>query len=217
MANIIVFEVQLIPDFDPTQIQPDEGDYFTYGPTIQADPHTQDTDLADKILDVDFTRRGSWNDLPSVEEKRRRIIAAIDYIETHYRLIGEKLDPDQPREWPRSVFSVADVDPTKRMDVPMDYFRACVLLAGSIAVDPSTTNPTISTNNIKRDKTGPLETEFFHPNALPTDLPVQDSDILNLLEPFLAGDESDVGGVSYIGPSNTSVEYNLITKKQRYW
>ena len=98
---------------------------------------------------------------------------------------GNKLDQNQPRFWPRDQFSTVDCP------VPLNYYRACVLLAGSIAVDPSTVNPTINNGNVKRDKTGPLETEFFHPGSLQKLEAIQDQDILNLLQPYLHPDQQN--------------------------
>ena len=97
----------------------------------------------------------------------------LDYIESFEpQLDGERADPEQPLSWPRTLTS----------GVPLAIKQAQMVAA--IESDKGTNLfPVQSGAVMKRDKTGPLETEWFEGTETTISIPQIDG----LMAPFLKG------------------------------
>lgn len=92
------------------------------------------------------------------------LVKAMDYLETYEtRWKGCRVSADQPLAWPRRGVRIEGY--SYPADAIPKQLKAgqCVLAVAAASLDllPSV-DP--SAANVKRDKVGPLETEFFGPN-----------------------------------------------------
>ncbi len=115
---------------------------------------------ADDYLAVDPTRSVAWNAL-SDDDKGRNLVAATRRLDL-LKYSGEKADPDQVNEWPRTGATCAG-EPVTSTDVPTQIEQATSLIAGSIALTPTQANAGTSGSNIKIVRAGSAEVEFFRP------------------------------------------------------
>lgn len=115
--------------------------------------------------------------------------------------IGDRASADQALEWPRTdaidangVEYSDDAWPTRLVNAVIEQVIADAIagkLGSSATTDP--VNPSLTTSNLKRQKIGPLEKEFFAPTATVVDLtsvarfaPI----VQNLLAPLLRDDNT---------------------------
>lgn len=140
--------------------------------------------------------KAAWNALDD-DEKLAGLTARTMDIDT-LDWIGDRASDDQALEWPRTDtdYSV-DAWPTRLVNAVIQQTFADAL-SGTIGTG-ATANPVNpeTTANIKREKVGPIETEWFGPTATATNIgaferfaPI----VQNLLRPLIAiADESAWG------------------------
>lgn len=94
-------------------------------------------------------------------------------------LIGDKADADQALELPRDSDTTIDVRAVLATQLLAFYLAERASL-GEIGT------PIANNGNVKRDKTGPLETEYFAPSVTSTAFDALPSYVRALLTPLLA-------------------------------
>lgn len=89
------------------------------------------------------------------------LVKSCDGLEAFYdRYSGTKGSATQGREWPREGATINGVFPIGDDEIPINLKYA--QMEGAIEVDSGNElQATIDSVSIKRDKVGPLETEFF--------------------------------------------------------
>lgn len=138
---------------------------------------------ADRYLAVDPVRAAPWAAL-TADTKGSRLIAATRRLDL-LDFSGKRAEADQPLAWPRvnSTRNGASRDPGS--GVPLEVQNATILLAGSIATDPTQAEAGGSGSNIRRERVGPIETEYFRPTI--PGLPLQDRTAFDVIAPWLSG------------------------------
>ena len=104
-----------------------------------------------------------WSSL-STEQKEAALIMATASIDSEYKFYGQLLDTTQSLMWPRTQF----FDTEGRLQgglgvIPESLKQAVAALAYQFAkVNPLTDVPNESKTNIRREKVGPSEIEYFY-------------------------------------------------------
>lgn len=93
------------------------------------------------------------------------LIRAMDYIAAQEdRFKGARVTAVQPLSWPRrGVWIFGNIFPNDAIPVQLKSGQCELAIAAQTLALMPTVDP--SQSSIKRDKTGPLETEFFGPAA----------------------------------------------------
>lgn len=160
----------------PEQISIGEVGYWSYANVNEADEYLNATISATV-----------WRAETDEEQKARALISATRWIDT-LEFIGEKSQPDQALQWPRTGIEGVDeyIEP-----IEVDY--ATIELANMLLIDPAlqTTLSTVGISETKRLKAGSVEIEYFRGSTtlssnLVTLLPFPKS-ILDILRPYLSG------------------------------
>lgn len=116
-------------------------------------------------------------------EKEVALRRATQFMLANYRQrwVGRRVSQAQALDWPRYGVCV-DGFPARADVVPVEVVNACIDLAvRSAAGEELMPDLDVGNNQIKRDKTGPLETEYFENN---TDAASRFVAIDAALEPF---------------------------------
>jgi hypothetical protein len=123
----------------------------------------------------------SWFDL-DVDVKERALRKATIFMRQVYRSRwdGARVSSAQALDWPRYGICV-DGFPVLSTTIPEDVKRACAELALRSIGEDLLPDLDIGNNQIKKDKTGPLETEYFENN---TDARSRFASIDALLAPY---------------------------------
>lgn len=117
----------------------------------------------------------SWDG--SNEVKQAALIKATDYIQEKYSFSGDKVEADQPLDWPRSC-----VPNTNYNVIPDRLKQAVCLLALEVMTNPL--NPSITPQGqVKFKKVDVIEVEYFAATSTTTKRPAIDG----LLRPYLSG------------------------------
>lgn len=147
---------------------------------------------ADAYLAVDPARAAAWAAL-TTDQKGGNLVAATRRLDL-LSWQGEKTGgASQENEWPRTGLTYPDGTPVSTTEVPKAVENACVLLAGSVALDADVADAGTSGSNVKRAKAGSAEVEFFRRSD---GRPLQDETAFALVVPFL--EASALGGA--LGP-----------------
>lgn len=109
---------------------------------------------ADAYLAVDPERRRAWAALDT-DTKGVNLAAATRRLDG-LRWAGRRAADAQATEWPR----VDATPPTT--GIPSEIERAAILLAGDLAVDPSSLSATPSEGDVQSERIGPLAVSYFH-------------------------------------------------------
>ena len=166
------------------QVTIDGNTYDTY-----ADVATADEYLGGSISPNATAWRGA-----DADTKSRGLVSATRWLDEQ-NWLGQKTDPDQPLQWPRT--GVDGVDPNT---VPQAIMDACILLAAGLVADPEMRS-TISQTATKRMKAGSVEIEYFRGQTVQIQTPFP-ADIMALIKPYL-GDSSDGTGAGRFGGSKS--------------
>lgn len=126
----------------------DTSDYTSYA----------SLDEANKFLRPD-SRWTAWNPL-SDEQKEVRLIQATREIDRAGTYTGTKVVESQPTEFPRMGLKRDGIAVTQTL--PDDIVEACILLAGTIATNPSviSVTTTTATRQISGITAGPVEIQY---------------------------------------------------------
>lgn len=138
-----------------------------------------DVPAADEFLAADFGAT-AWRAETDDEQKSRALVSATRLLD---RLVwaGDKTDPDQILAWPRSNTGLSDVDEDT---VPQPIIDASIVLAKLIhAGSKVDSQPSTQSGNIRRQRAGSVELEYFFPQDNPTRLPIE---VEELVARFLA-------------------------------
>jgi len=102
----------------------------------------------------------------SEELQEQALRRAMIFMKQAYRQrwAGSRVTRTQALDWPRAGVCVEDF-PVLSDEVPEEVVEACCELALRAAAGELLPDLEIGTNQIKKDKTGPLETEFFENNV----------------------------------------------------
>lgn len=109
----------------------------------------------------------AWGALDT-EQKERALRRATDFMTANYRArwSGGRVSQNQSLDWPRSGV-IVDGFAVPSTVVPADVVRACIDLAIRASTSDLLPDLDAGSNQIKVDKTGPLETEYFQNNVDP--------------------------------------------------
>lgn len=125
------------------------------------------------------------------DNKARSLVMATRWIDAQ-NWLGEKSDPDQPLQWPRS--GIAGVDP---LVVPQQIVDASITLAAMLIENPALQTELSSGGaaETKRLKAGSAEIEYFRSaSAFKWKNNIFPPDIWNLLRGWLVGSAGGYGG-----------------------
>lgn len=153
-------------------------DYHSYATVAEADSY----------LEADFTAT-AWRDEEDEDQKARALVTASRLLD---RLVwlGEKTDEDQTTAWPRDGVPGVDDGTTPQQVADATCVLASMILDGNEVV----TSPS-QASNIKRQKAGSVEQEFFRPGgATNARLPLP---VAELLRGLLGGIASLAGSIAY--------------------
>ena len=172
-------------------------------------------DEANEYLRVD-SRWTVWNAITDDVEKEIRLIQATREIDHAGKYSGTKMDASQPLEFPRMGLRCNGVPVTESL--PEDIVEACILLAGSIAINPSSISPatTTATRLPIEIEAGP--TRIRYPDASAAVVPentlvIPDATADALIRCYFAGSES--GGVATSISSGTDGESEFDQRSDR--
>lgn len=164
----------------------------TYAVTIGgiAYPVYSDLDTTNDYLAGDF-EASAWRAEADNDQKGRAIVSGARLIDS-MQFIGEKTDPDQLNQFPRTGMGLSDISDD---EIPQEVIDANALLAKYIHAGTIKLGATTIASGIKRQKAGSVEVEYFSPVMLgdPTRLP---QDVLDLLRRFLGGDTVYAGSIA---------------------
>lgn len=158
---------------------------------------------ADAFLAVDPTRSAAWAALTD-DQKRGNLVAATRRLDL-LSFSGEKTDPAQTTQWPRTGATCRDTEIADDA-IPPELQNATALLAGSITLSAATANAGTSGSNIKRAGAGSAAVEFFRPTE---GVALQDATAFALIKCLIAGSSglgaglaSGTDGLSIFGDPN---------------
>lgn len=126
----------------------------------------------------------AWAAVATIE-KERNLRKATNFMRQIYRAkwSGRRVYQVQALDWPR--FGVcADGFPVLSTVVPVDVKHACFELALRAAAGPLLEDVDTGSSQIKKDKTGPLETEYFEAHVDPSERFIA---IGAMLQPYFGG------------------------------
>jgi hypothetical protein len=126
-------------------------DYTSYASVIEANEY----------LAVDPVRMSQWDTLDA-DQKGSNLVAATRRLD-QLNWEGLKVAPSQENAWPRSGVTDKEGNPVSSTGVPLDLENACILLAGSIALDSAASQAGGSGSNIKSVGAGSARVDFFRP------------------------------------------------------
>lgn len=151
---------------------------------------------ADEYLAADFDAT-LWRDETDSNQKARALVSGTRLLDRQL-WPGEKTDEDQPNQWPRTGTGISGVDEDT---VPEPIIDASIVLAKLIhAGSKVDSQPSTQSGNIKRQRAGSVEVEYFVPVDDPTRLPTE---VQEMLAPYLAG--SGRSGAVAFGTDGCSV------------
>lgn len=111
---------------------------------------------------AEFRVGGSaWNSLSSTQKEQVTNVVTQAFDSLDFK--GEMTDPDQLLEWPRTgtEYSV-NAWPNRLRQAAIEY---AIILAPSVKAGTDPLNALSTSGNVKREKVGPLETEYFEATA----------------------------------------------------
>ena len=150
---------------------------------------------ADAYLAVDPIRCDAWMAVPP-SRRAGYLVAATRRLDL-LQWAGKRVDAEQLTEWPRTGATDAGVA-VDSADVPQSVEDACILLAGSIAMDPAAAGAGTSGSNIRSVGAGSTKVEFFRRTR---GVSLQDETAFALVAGLLAGAGS--GASLYGGATGT--------------
>lgn len=152
-----------------------------------------DLDTAEEYLAADFSAV-LWRAEGDDDQKGRAKVSAFRLLNA-FVWRGERADEDQLAAFPRTGMGLSDIDDD---EVPQEIIDAENLLAKYIHTGAVNTAAATTASNIRRQKAGSVEVEYFNPTLItdPSQLP---EDVMKLIRRFL-------GGASMLGSIATGVD-----------
>jgi len=125
-----------------------------------------------------------WDALTETE-KEQALRRATRFMAWIYRVkwAGRRTAQAQALDWPRYNVLVEDL-PVPSNEVPLTVRQACAELAIRAAAGPLLEDVDTGSSQIKKDKTGPLETEYFEAHVDPAERFLS---IGAMLQPYFGG------------------------------
>jgi hypothetical protein len=124
-----------------------------------------DVDDADELASYRVGVSARW-DLLTDDQKTQALVTAaseIDTLEAMPGFLGDRATADQPLAFPRTDLSSAIPAKVAKANAELAFSYMGAFATGS-TVDPLAA--TLGNGNIKRDKVGPIETEYFAPGSV---------------------------------------------------
>lgn len=147
---------------------------------------------ADAFLAVDPVRAATWT--PLTDDQKGGFLVAATRRFNPLPWQGEKTgDYDaQADAFPRTGLTYPDGTAVTTTDVPQEVEDATIILAGSIAIDPTAADHGTSGTNVKGVGAGSARVEFFRPSK---GTPLQEQTSYQLIKQWLqAAQDSDATG-----------------------
>ncbi len=139
-----------------------------------------------EYLAVDPVRMAAWAALADTDDARGPYIVAATRRLDMLTWEGEKTGgATQENAWYRTGADYEDGTAVGDAELPLEVQNATSLLSGSILIDPTVSQEGTSTNNTKRAKAGPVESENFR---FQQGVQLQDTSAYDLIKQFLASD-----------------------------
>lgn len=159
-------------------------------------------------ISIDPVRGPAWNALADTDEVRGPFIVSATRRLDMLTWEGEKAGgATQENAWFRTGVDFEDGTPVGAAELPTEVQNATSLLSGSINIDPSVAQFGTSTNNTKRAKAGPVESENFR---FEQGVQLQDLSAYDLIKQFLASDVVSAGtGMLATGTEGKSTFDNI--------
>lgn len=140
-----------------------------------------DVGAADDYLAAEFDAT-LWRAEDDDDQKSRALVSATRLLDRQ-KWAGDKEDEDQLHAFPRTGMGLADIDDD---EIPQDIIDASIVLAKLIHSGSNVTSSEDSASNIKRQKAGSVEQEFFSPTLF-EDSGRWPTEVLELIGRYLAG------------------------------
>lgn len=149
--------------------------------TIQSTDYDTYADVAtaNEFLAADFDAT-LWRDETESDQKGRALVTSTRLLN---RLLwaGTKTDADQLGAWPRTGTGLSDVVDD---EIPQEIVDASIVLAKLIHAGSKVDSSPTTLSNVRRQRAGSVEIEYFFPSEDPSRLPVE---VLELVARFLGG------------------------------
>lgn len=159
-----------------------------------------DVTTADEFLAADFSAT-LWRAETDDDQKARALVTATRLLD-RMDWLGSKTDVDQALQWPRSDTGLDEVDPD---EVPQAIIDGSIVLAKLIHAGSKVDSSTTTTSNVKRQKAGSVEIEYFFPFEDGARLPTE---VWELVSRYLSGSGSTLGGAIASGTCGESITCN---------
>ena len=160
---------------------------------------------ADQYLAVDPQRSATWVALTD-DQKGSHLVQATRRLDLE-RYPGEKTDPAQNLQWPRTGATCNGVAIPPDA-IPQQLEDATIVLAGAIALDPGAAANSTAGSNIERVQAGSASVTFFRPTATSYSLSASVPDAFALLRCLLGGIGAGFGAASGTGASSSFSNIN---------
>lgn len=153
-------------------------------------PVYSDLDTANEYLAADFNA-AKWRAETDEDQLKRAIVSATRTLDS-MAWLGTKTDPDQLNAFPRTGMGLSDISDD---EIPQEIVDANALLARHIHDGSFIPSAVTLGSNVKRQKAGSVEIEYFSPTLLgdPNRLP---QDVLDLVRRFLGGTAILAGSIA---------------------
>lgn len=143
---------------------------------------------ADEYLAVDPNRGPTWDAL-DVDEKGSFLVSATRRLDRENWQGTKTGGAAQEEDWPRTGLTYEETgEPVSTTEVPLEIEQACILQAGSTAVNNKAALNEGSGSNIKRVAAGSANVTFFRAQEGNT---IQDQDVFALIRQWLEGSAVD--------------------------
>lgn len=138
---------------------------------------------ADARLAVDPVRGPAWRNLDAIARKIA-IVAGTNRLDLLIWKGSKTGGAEQRNAWPRTGVTYPDGTPVPPDALPYEIEVACILLAGSIASDPTIADIGSTASNIKKLQAGRASIEYFRNEQ---GVPLQDETVFDIIQWFLSG------------------------------
>lgn len=139
---------------------------------------------ADAFLAVDPVRSATWNAL-TPDQKGTNLVASTRRLDALCWQGTKVGGAAQQNAWPRNDVFYPDGTPVTNSDVPQEVEDACILLAGTVALDATASQVTVGSPKAKTIKAGSSSITYFS-SAAAAGLLLPDQTALSLITIFMA-------------------------------
>ena len=139
-------------------------------------------DIADVEQQLPSGQLSKWNEL-SADERIDRLIAASLFIDSAFNWAGRRRTLEQGLSWPRTGIAFQG-HRVPDDSIPLQIKRATVMAMGLIMSEGLDIFRQTGEAQVKREKIGPMETEYFEALKVQFEYSSEYSDINNILRGF---------------------------------